>query len=294
MKRMKQEKGSIAVYVSVVVLSMLFILFAVFLTSSSKMKTQIETTIAVKQSYEADNAKAGDIYNSLVKDKSPQYVSNGLVLHYDAINNTGSGHNSSTTTWKDLSGNGNDGTLSNTPNNNRFYWENNSLTVSGNSSGYGQYYVDTPLNLSGNERTYIYTIDASNLSEPSVIWSEANSSNLYGMFNRYNFVCNRGANSNQDNRYTYSFNRTGIYSYAISLSSDEMKFYQNGVLVSTVSNTVGLTCQNNIRLLASRYTNEYNQNVNNLKLYNFMAYERALTDNEIQQNYNIDKERYGF
>ena len=57
MKRMKQEKGSIAVYVSVVVLSMLFILFAVFLTSSSKMKTQIETTIAVKQSYEATMQK---------------------------------------------------------------------------------------------------------------------------------------------------------------------------------------------------------------------------------------------
>lgn len=68
MRRVKQEKGSIAVYVSVVLLSMLLILFAVFLTSSSKMKSQIETTLAIKQSYEADNAKVSQIYEKLAGD----------------------------------------------------------------------------------------------------------------------------------------------------------------------------------------------------------------------------------
>ena len=36
------------------------------------------------------------------------YVTDGLILHYDAINNTGSGHDSSATSWKELSGQGND------------------------------------------------------------------------------------------------------------------------------------------------------------------------------------------
>ena len=115
MRKIKQEQGSIAVYISVVVLSMLLILFAVFLTSSSKIKAQVETTLAVKQSYEADNKKAGEIYKELVgtggEEEEPQYVQTGLILHYDAIENTENGHSTSTTTWKDLSGNGNDGTI---------------------------------------------------------------------------------------------------------------------------------------------------------------------------------------
>lgn len=39
------------------------------------------------------------------------YVTNNLMLHYDGIINSGTAHNSSVTTWKDLSGNNRDGTL---------------------------------------------------------------------------------------------------------------------------------------------------------------------------------------
>ena len=72
MREVKRENGSIAVYISVVILSMLFILLAVFLTSNSKVKSQIETTVTVKQSYEADNGKAGEIYSSLLAKLEPE------------------------------------------------------------------------------------------------------------------------------------------------------------------------------------------------------------------------------
>ena len=72
MREVKRENGSIAVYISVVILSMLFILLAVFLTSNSKVKSQIETTLTVKQSYEADNGKAGEIYSSLLAKLEPE------------------------------------------------------------------------------------------------------------------------------------------------------------------------------------------------------------------------------
>ena len=41
------------------------------------------------------------------------YVSRGLEIYYDGIDNTGSGHSTTTTTWKDLSGNNRNGTLKN-------------------------------------------------------------------------------------------------------------------------------------------------------------------------------------
>ena len=39
------------------------------------------------------------------------YVQDGLIMHFDGINNTGNGHSNTATTWKDLSGKTNNGTL---------------------------------------------------------------------------------------------------------------------------------------------------------------------------------------
>ena len=63
----KEEKGSMAVYVTIVLLSMLFILGAVFLTSNANRNRQLKTAIKVKESYEADNDRAEEIYNNLTK-----------------------------------------------------------------------------------------------------------------------------------------------------------------------------------------------------------------------------------
>ena len=70
-KQIKSQKGSIAVYVSVVLFSMLIILSAVFLATSSAMKSQIITAVKVKESYQADNARAADIYGDLTTNKEP-------------------------------------------------------------------------------------------------------------------------------------------------------------------------------------------------------------------------------
>jgi hypothetical protein len=41
------------------------------------------------------------------------YITSGLVVHLDGINNTGTGHSTGTTIWKDLTNNGNDFSLYN-------------------------------------------------------------------------------------------------------------------------------------------------------------------------------------
>ena len=61
----KQEKGSMAVYVTIVLVSMVFILTAVFLISNSARKNQLKTAMKVKETYEADNIRADIIYDKL-------------------------------------------------------------------------------------------------------------------------------------------------------------------------------------------------------------------------------------
>lgn len=62
------------------------------------------------------------------------YTKEGLILHYDAINNTGEGdskHSTSTTVWKDLSGNGNDGVLKNFDTTEESGWKDSFLKFDG-------------------------------------------------------------------------------------------------------------------------------------------------------------------
>ena len=59
----RSEKGSMAVYVTVVLLTMLIFITAVFFLSTSARKSQLQTAIQVKKTYEADNSKAAEIYD---------------------------------------------------------------------------------------------------------------------------------------------------------------------------------------------------------------------------------------
>ena len=63
------------------------------------------------------------------------YIEDGLVLHLDAIDNIGEGdskHNNTSNIWKDLSGNGNDATLTNINQSDaESGWDNNCLKLDG-------------------------------------------------------------------------------------------------------------------------------------------------------------------
>ncbi len=69
MRRIKQEKGSMAAYTAIVLVSMLFILLAVFLTSSSRRRSQLDTTRAIRESYEYDVGEVAKIYNNVVSNQ---------------------------------------------------------------------------------------------------------------------------------------------------------------------------------------------------------------------------------
>lgn len=63
--KIKKENGSMAVYVTVVLLTMLILISSIFMVSSATKKSQLETAYKIKQSYESDNSKAAQIYDNI-------------------------------------------------------------------------------------------------------------------------------------------------------------------------------------------------------------------------------------
>ena len=295
MRKIKQEKGSMAVYVSIVLLSMLFILMAVFITSNAVMKSQIETIIGIKQSYEADNDRADEIYDRLTgnSNNNPSYVSNGLVLHYDAINNTGSGHSSTTTTWKDLSGNGNDGTLLGFDSNSG--WQDNFIKF----DGVNDYILSkNNLGLSGDCPLSMCVVAAWDGDE----WISGNWPSYMGIdycndYNGLSMTMNDGKPALDFWNYRYMSNTAlsvkQIYQICLTKEPGAInttsKIYVNGqeiVGTGNSTNPIDIVDAKAVigRLDANRWANA--------RIYNVKYYNKALTSSEIQENYKTDKERY--
>lgn len=82
--KFKDEKGSMAAYVAIVLLTMLLIITAVYFLSNSAVKNQLITSMKVKETYEADNDKAADIYSALMKKNEDKYV---FIEDFDTLPN---------------------------------------------------------------------------------------------------------------------------------------------------------------------------------------------------------------
>ena len=61
-KKITEEKASIAVYVTVVLVGFMMILAGIYFSSISARKSQLITVTKIKESYEADNKNAAAIY----------------------------------------------------------------------------------------------------------------------------------------------------------------------------------------------------------------------------------------
>lgn len=71
---LKSQRGSMAVYVTIVLLSMIFILLTIFFISNSTQKIQLTTVMKIKQAYEMYNANADKIYRNLISKLENNYV----------------------------------------------------------------------------------------------------------------------------------------------------------------------------------------------------------------------------
>lgn len=296
----KRENGSMAVYTSVVLLTMLIIITAIFITSNMARATQLQTAIKVKESYEKDNIKAGEIYAKLTENTStPSYVTNGLILHYDAINNTGNGHDNNATVWKDLSGNGNDGNLVNMNNTAGSGWDSDSLILDG---------VDDYVHAKNPAFTSIG--DKPNITVEVVSSKETVS---YGAVLSFTLRVNEIAymdlwtatddyrlyeaifsgQTENDKKVNFSIGEYQLNKYnLITYGKDDKNYfaylngqYKEGEQVSDMD--IGWTNDNLVIGASANCDYPFKGRIKSIRIYN-----RALTAEEIIQNYNIDKDRY--
>jgi len=216
----------------------------------------------------------------------PDVVEDGLVLCLDAGNTKS--YSGSGTSWTDLSGNGNNGTLTNGPT----YSSDNggSLSFDGVND-----YVQTDLNTHYSQITLsAWAIRTDTNSFRSLIGKYRGDPAEYpAQTKSYELLFNNSAgirfhvNSipidyNSSTTAGVWYNVVGTYDGTIT------RLYLNGEAVASGARTAGANSVP-FRIGASpRGANYNNGNISQVSIYN-----RALTAAEISQNYNATRSRYG-
>lgn len=219
---------------------------------------------------------------------SPRIVTDGLVLCLDAANPQS--YPGSGTSWADLSGNGNTGTLTNGPtfstgNSGSIVFDGNDDSVivpNGNTffSNKTQVSVCVWFKLNSRFRPNLINIPAGSGQNFSIESGQENATSLSTYFN----------NNNQT---IFPFN-LNTPTYLVSIfNSGVLTTYKDGILIDTknnnsnVLNTFGTT-----NLVIGRWGWEYGNSMDG-SVYNTQIYNRALSASEVLQNYEAVKSRFG-
>jgi hypothetical protein len=227
-------------------------------------------------------------------------VRTGLLLDLDAGMN--SSYNGSGTTWTDLSGTGNNGTLVNTPTYNSSgyfdfdYAQFENVTFSSSSSL--QFLNRSPYTL----EAWVYPTINPGANNWTGIFDREDTSigsrdgyNLYFLgsagtdttFSTERFVAGSAAAPSVTLNQSVSVNN---WSHIVATyDGTTLSLYRNGSLVGTPATSTGNISNTSKTLtIGVRGGNYFGGRISNAKIYN-----KALTDNEITQNYNALKHRFG-
>lgn len=211
--------------------------------------------------------------------KNKTYIKDGLILWYDGINNTRSGHSSSLSKWEDLSGNNNDAILTNVSPTEK------SMNFLGTSNGSGA--VSGDINYTKNftfevlfktKSTAKFVLDARNYGDIGYQLLYINSSNSIQIYSTAgggvnNVILKTNITNGNENLISIVFENNIGY------------IYVNGVLENQFSITGQI-------YTSKLYIGERHSLASNFVGYmsNIRIYNRALLSNEISNNYNIDKD----
>jgi hypothetical protein len=211
--------------------------------------------------------------------RGPNTVTNGLVLALDAGNTKS--YVSGSSVWYDRSGNGNSGSLINGP---TFDSSNaGSIVFDGVNDYCVTNYTDTPIYF-----TFECVFKFNTVSGTSVVVGKYNGTgNDYwmGTFNTSNLVFSTNS-SVLDSNFSVSMSSYNFITCIIGASSKQI--YINGILRNS-SSTVSTSPGGGITLASFGQAGGFYSNVN---IANFKFYNRALSSEEVLQNYNALKSRY--
>jgi len=213
------------------------------------------------------------------------YVTDGLVLYLDAANSLS--YPGTGTTWTDLSNNNNNGTLVGPS----YTTDNQGALVFDGVDDYVNCGSGSSINISGDFSLSAW-IYLNSLPSASIVIEKG----VYGNSDEYGLVLSsapsNGMSLQCNNTFFYS-NKvfpTNKWTYVVgSLSGTSGKYYEDGVLVQSGTLAPPTQGNNNLYLSYRPSTNYYfNGNIAQVQIYN-----RALSQAEVQQNFNAFKGRYG-
>jgi hypothetical protein len=223
--------------------------------------------------------------------RGPKIVSNGLVLCLDAANKVS--YPGSGTTWTDLSGNNNTGTLTNGP---TFNAGNQGSIVFDGVDDYCRVQNFTSINVQG-PGTVTYWGKFSNLgsSNPNVpktaltITNGLGTSALQvGLRDAQGIVWKAGGVTLLSYN-TPTLNR--ITQWTLTFDNSNLQMYIDGILTNSTTSAVAQTAT-----AANFYLATYSADALEAfsgTIYSSAVYNRVLTATEILQNYNATKGRFG-
>jgi len=224
----------------------------------------------------------------------PNTVIDGLILYLDAANTKS--YVSGSSTWIDLSQSRSNGTLVNGPTfssanggNIVFDGINESITIPLSGSTANNYTFNivmksNTMDSNINNRQALFGLSNNNSQTFRIFSLE-----IWGNAGR-GFRGTGGSVQNVD-YFVYTWTPTAdannINIYTVTLDSTGQQIYVNGVLRTTVSQAY-TSDFNSIRLASRVVDNRWNGSC-----YNFSMYNRILTSQEILQNYNATRTRFG-
>jgi hypothetical protein len=221
--------------------------------------------------------------------RGPNIVKDGLVLYLDA--GSPNSYQGTGTIWKDISKvNQNNGTLINGP---------TFSSANGGSIVFDG--VDDFVEVPNFNTVNTITVD---------VWVKKTSGNSWqGWLGNWNTTGNGDSwlltqnNSNRASFYIMHTNNVGDnivdtsgiivgnvwYNYTGTFSNSTLSLYKNGSLVNSKSTLQNTIYQNSLKIWCGRFSTFYlNGQLSNGKVYN-----RALSADEVLQNYNATKGRFG-
>lgn len=224
--------------------------------------------------------KESDLNINFINDGDMGYIKDNLVLWYDAKNNTGKGYSSTANTWKDLSENNNDGTLVNNPT-----WTSSSLSFDGVNDQVTKAYSSS---LAPNNFTIKLLLSKTSIvnDEQSIVFTKWKGYKIE--LNDDNTISFSVTNSDSIDANTI-MDLNKMYDIAVSFNGTTQKIYVNGDLKDQRDISGSFAHD----LLDLTIGSGSSSNYFNGKIYNIMFYNKMLSDTEINQNYIMDKLRYG-
>ena len=220
----------------------------------------------------------------------PPIVTDGLILYLDAGNINS--YPGSGTTWTDLSGNNNNGTLVNGP---TFNSDNGGNIVLDGVDDYINILNNSTLNSNVTTISMWFQYSTVNGGYGSLI-SKADPSGTFNGWNIYifnNIINAQIKNTVDTTDISGTTNSTNVWYNVtlISVSDGTSYLYLNNALLNSAS-TVSYSVTNTQPLRIGRAVDTFWTNFGG-KIANVIIYNRALNSTEILQNYNAQKSRFG-